>query len=87
MKQRIIEYDRMRILLTLLVVFGHNFYLSIYSNYGGIYYHYYNLETGKFCKFLKQDAKEFENDLKEVKKNPELLKDNRGFFARLFGFK
>lgn len=34
-----------------------------------------------------QDAKEFENDLKEVKRNPELLKDSRGFFSRLFGFK
>jgi len=34
-----------------------------------------------------QDAKEFEQDLIEVKSNPELLKDNRGFFSRLFGFK
>lgn len=34
-----------------------------------------------------QDAKAFHDDLVAVKNNPELLKDNRGFIARLFGFK
>ena len=32
-------------------------------------------------------AKQFYEDLKAVKDNPSLFKDDRGFFARLFGFK
>ena len=33
------------------------------------------------------DAKEFHDDLVAIKENPQLLKDSRGFFSRLFGFK
>ena len=34
-----------------------------------------------------QDAKEFHDDLVDIKENPTLLKDTRGFLSRLFGFK
>lgn len=33
------------------------------------------------------DAKEFHDDLVAIKENPQLLKDSRGFFSKLFGFK
>ena len=38
MKQRIREYDILRIILVLLVVIGHSAYLEIGTKYGGIYY-------------------------------------------------
>lgn len=34
-----------------------------------------------------QSAKEFHDDLEELKRHPELMKEKKGFFARLFGFK
>lgn len=34
-----------------------------------------------------QTARELNEDLSEIKKHPELLKEKKGFFAKLFGFK
>ena len=34
-----------------------------------------------------QTARELNEDLLEIKKHPELLKEKKGFFAKLFGFK
>lgn len=43
--------------------------------------------TNRNLKERYQNAQCFYDDLMELKKNPELLKEKKGFFARLFGFK
>lgn len=43
--------------------------------------------TAKSLKERYQSAKEFYDALEELNRNPGLLKEKKGFFARLFGFK